>query len=151
MNKTYFEKRQNVLMNLFTWKISPEDMKKQVDEYNSLSVWKSYRGQVLQVLLFVIGVTLLAGTFGILGDPVSALFTGILYGICLFFAYKGHKWAYIVLLVFTILNAVLTMYYSAVISHTSPIAPIFISWVIVCIIIKAMRVEKERERLLNKI
>ena len=79
----------------FWWKVEEEELKNQVENYSTLKITHSARGQSVLCLLFSIVLTFLCISFGWLGADNSSYFDIIIFVILAFFIYRGHKWAMI--------------------------------------------------------
>ena len=106
---------------LLWWKLNPEDLKIQVDNYQLLKITQSYRGVACMLLLFSVALT----TFLVMINSVdtSALLDAAVLLMFAFFIYKGYKWA--------ILGAMLLWTYEkgyqliqSTTNQSSPIIPI---------------------------
>ena len=78
---------------LIWWRIDPDKLSEQVDQYNSLKIYQSARGIsflwfVLSIIVTVIMIFTNVATKNALVDIILFLMLGI-------FMYKGHRWAMI--------------------------------------------------------
>lgn len=80
-------------MGIFSWKISEEDLKNQLENYNSLKITKSYKGIAALLILGSMVLTVVLAKFEVI--PYDAVYGSIIYLPIAFFIYKGHKWAMI--------------------------------------------------------
>jgi hypothetical protein len=132
--------------NPFSWSIDPEELKNQVDNYNTLSVWKSYRKQVVLAYIFFI----ILGFLVILFAPevfdgsiviTDALYSLILYMPVLFFAYRGHRLA----LGFLMLFWSIEQGYKLVFTGGQGVITVVLLWYILMVYLyKAIKVENAR-------
>jgi hypothetical protein len=100
---------------LFSWRLDPDELKKQADEYASLKIYKSYRG--IAVLLTAGWVLLTKFSSLIHWVPNNkfiislfiyediSVFSILLYTIVIYFLYRGKKWAIIVAMILQTLNS----------------------------------------------
>jgi len=134
--------------NVFALKMDPDELKNQVDNYATLSIWKSYRKQIVLTIGFFLVLSFLFILFSgdILGQKITMsdfVFELILYIPILFFVYKGHRWAMIVLIVFWIFE----QGYKLMLGAGSPVI-IFFYWYIIMIgLYKAIKIENEKTRI----
>jgi len=132
------------------WKIDAEDFKNQIENYNSLKITESYRGVAVLIMSGLLAFSLIMGFFGFFGlstDTTSIIFTIIIYTPILFFTYKGHRWAIILLMILWTLEKSFQLYQLGQNSNGSSI--IWMSPIIWWLIImpnfwKALKVENER-------
>ena len=85
-------------MSIFSWKISEEELKNQVDSYRTLKITQSYRGISALLLVASMMLTGLLAKFGVIAyeDFYINLFV---YLPIAFFVYKGHRWAIIAIMI----------------------------------------------------
>jgi hypothetical protein len=72
------------------WQITPEELKKQVSEYDTLPFSKSYRKVSAGLLVFSMFLGLLLAVFGMV-DLKDVLVSFVLYLLVAYFVYKGSK------------------------------------------------------------
>jgi len=129
----------------WSWKISPDDLKEQVEGYDTLKITQTYRGMTVLVVSALLALSLLLGYFEVTSLE-DVLFSLILYIPLLFFVYKGHKWAIIALFILWTIEKVASLIYS-IDAGGSPIGSIIWFLIVAPIIYKAYIVEKERSKL----
>lgn len=129
--------------SIWSWKMSPEERKEQVENYSTLKITKSYRGiSVLFIGAFLI-LSLALALFGVYSTPEDVILSLFIYIPVLFFVYKGHRWAIITLLILWTLEKIYSIYLSAEVGG-GLLGPI-IWWLIVSpFMFKALMVENER-------
>lgn len=96
------EKKKN---STFSWVLSEEELKNQLDIYDGSVIHKPYRKiSCIVTLWFVISAILaISGLLGDLITPFEAILAIIIYSLLLYFVYKGHRWSIILLMIiFTI-------------------------------------------------
>lgn len=84
--------------NWFTWRLSPAELAKQVDEYKTLNFTQSYRGITVLAIAIILCITVTLAAIGFV-NWVDVIAGAILYIPVTFFAYRGHRWAFIALIV----------------------------------------------------
>lgn len=120
-----------------------EEHKRQVDQYHTLGITASARGQVVLVfsgLLLLSVVLSLFGIYATLGDILISL---IFYIPILFFVYKGHRWAMVVLMILWVIEKGYTAYL-AIENGGSVVGSIIWLGIGLSIIYKALKVENDR-------
>src|SRR3990167_2133717 len=65
-------KSKRSMLSWWSWKIKPEELKEQLDNYNTLGIWKSYKGISTLLIIYI---------------PIA------------FFVYRGHRWAMIAIMI----------------------------------------------------
>ena len=93
-DKEETKKKQPFLFSIFQWKLSPEDLKIQIDNYNTLKIYNSSRGIATLILIFIMTLSLVMGMLSLIpiGDVVLSL---LVYIPITIFIYLGHRWAII--------------------------------------------------------
>jgi hypothetical protein len=84
---------------LLWWQIPPDELNRQVEEYDMLSIFQSMRGISVLLLLLAISTTLLFMAAGAGGVDPTALIDVALMAICALFIWLGHRWAMIAAMV----------------------------------------------------
>lgn len=133
-------------MSIFSWKISEEDMKTQVENYNNLKITESYRG--ISALL-ILGSMILTVVLAKL-DMVSydAVYGAIIYLPLAFFIWKGHRWAMIVMIGLWTFEKGYQVYATA--GESSPIVAIIWWAIFVGYFVNALKVEIARKKITAK-
>lgn len=126
----------------WSWKVSPEELKEQLEGYHTLKVTQSYRGITVLLISALITLSLVLGFFEVtsLEDVIYSL---IIYIPLLAFVYNGHKWAIIALFILWTIEKIFTLIYS-VEAGSSPIGSIIWFLIVAPVIYKAYVVEKAR-------
>ena len=76
--------------------VDRDELKKQVENYNSLKINQSYRGISTLLIIFSAFLTLGLSLIGWSGNPFDeAMLTATLYFTLAYFIYKGKKWGMI--------------------------------------------------------
>lgn len=129
--------------SIWSWKMTPEERKEQVDNYSTLKITKSYRGiSVLFISVFLL-LGLALSFFGVYSTPEDVILSSFIYVPVLFFVYKGHRWAIITLLILWTIEKIYTLYLSA--EGGGWALGSIIWWLIVSpFMFKALMVENER-------
>lgn len=88
----------NINLNwLLWWRQDEEELRKQVKNYSSLKVTRSYRGVATLLLLLSSFLTLIFSLSGTIEK--EAIFDAVILGVLSFFVYKGQRWAIIAAMV----------------------------------------------------
>lgn len=113
--------------------------KNQVENYSSLPVWKSHRGEASLTLLFFLLLNVLLSFFGIVSFT-AVIIAFLVFLPLAFFIYSGHRWAMITTMILWTLDRL-----SIVIITGKLVLPIIIFWLILIYpLYKALEVENER-------
>ena len=122
-----------------------KELKRQVDEYDSLGISQSARGQVVLVFAGLYALSILLSFFGLiaLGDLMWSL---IIYIPILIFVYKGHRWAMIGLMILWTIEKMYTAYLTVENRGGSVMGSII--WLIIglSVIYRALKIENERRK-----
>lgn len=129
-------------MSIFSWKISEEEMKTQVENYNNLKITQSYRGISALLILGSMVLTVLLAKFGVIS--YDAVYGSIIYLPIAFFIWKGHKWAMIAMMILWTFEKGYQLYASG---GTSPIIPIIWWAIFMGYFVNAFKVELARKKL----
>lgn len=129
-------------MSIFSWKVSEEDLKKQVENYNTLKLTESYRGIAALLVLGSMILTVLLAKFGVI--DYSAVYSPIIYLPIAFFIYKGQKWAMITIMILWTLEKGYQLYISG---GSSPIVTIIWWFLFMVYFYNAFKVELARRKL----
>lgn len=142
-------KKQTKFFDLFKWTITKEELKNQVENYNTLGFFRSARKVATALMLFSAIVTLIFVLFGRIhilgwGDVVSIL-------ILAFFVYKGgYKWPIIIVMLYWTLSRGLQIYTSIISFDFLNIIIPFVFWeFFMGIFWSAYQVERERNKSLK--
>jgi len=113
---------QSIFSWLLWWRLDKEELKRQVNEYETLKITQSARGIsfLFQLLSLVITTGAILFTNIITS---SALLYVFLYLILGFFIYKGHRWAMIGVMTLSTF-ATFSNFYSSVVSNSANGTPI---------------------------
>ncbi|MFZ2038623.1 MAG: zinc ribbon domain-containing protein [Minisyncoccia bacterium] len=124
-----------------------EELKRQVENYYTLGITQSARGQVILVFgsLYILSIILSFFDIVSLSDLMWSL---IIYIPILIFVYKGHKWAMITLMILWVIEKVYTAYLTVENQSGSVWGSIF--WLIIgiSVIVKALKVENTRQKII---
>ncbi|HEV8677262.1 MAG TPA: hypothetical protein VN701_00285 [Candidatus Paceibacterota bacterium] len=133
----------------WSWNVSPDELKEQVEQYDELSLTKSYRGQVVLVFLFIftvsVGMSFLLPNFVSIQDVLIGF---VIYGILIALGYFGHRWALIALLIYWMLDKSVTIIAALGIASGSLVEGLIFLVMGIVFIVRAIKVETERK---NKI
>lgn len=126
----------------WSWRITPEELKEQVDNHKTLKITQSYRGASVLIVSALLLFSLILSYFGVYSSFEDIVLGLFIYIPILFFVYKGHRWAIVALMALWTYEKAYTLYLSTQ-SDGSPIGSI-IWWLIVMpYIYKALVVENE--------
>lgn len=145
------KKQRKINLNAFLWKIDPDELKNQVDNYNTLPVWRSYRKQIVLVMLFLLGISFLVIHYA--GDQVGGLtISDFIYGLIiylpvLFFVYRGHRWAMVTLIIIWTIEKVFTIVLSG---GSGVVGSLFYWYIVVGFLLKAIQIENAKFKIKNK-
>jgi hypothetical protein len=130
-------KKQKV--SIFSWKMSNEEIRNQIDNYNKLKITQSYRGISVLITLALLGISIIVGFLGVypVGDALYGL---IIYLPILFFVYRGHRWAIILLMILW------TFEKGYQLIETPNIMPIIWWAIIIPYFYKTLKVENKRKK-----
>lgn len=88
------KKEESVWKFLLWWKIDPEELKNQIENYDTLKIHKSARGWCLFVCLAIL---IFSTIIGFLSEPPVILPIGaVIYLVLGILMYKGQRWAMII-------------------------------------------------------
>ncbi len=127
-------------MSIFSWKVSEEDMKTQVNNYKSLKITESYRGISALLVLGSMVLTVLLAKFNVIS--YDAVYGSIIYVPLAYFIYKGHKWALIAIMILWTLEKGYQLYTGG----TSVIVPIIWWAIFMGYFVNAFKVELARKK-----
>lgn len=131
----------------WSWKIEEEDLKNQVENYETLKITESYRGISVLIISALLGLSLILSFAGMYADPTTIFLGLIIYLPIIFFVYKGHRWAIIALILLWTFEKVYSLY--EVGQSGSGIMPIIWWLIIMPYFWKALKVENERRKLIT--
>jgi hypothetical protein len=145
--ETKIEKESSVLNWVLWWRVSPEELKKQVDGYATLKIHSSARGISFCLLLLSSVLTVIAIAVNIVG--IYATIDAVLLlalGICIL---KGQRWAMVLAMILWSYEKLGQVF--GVSTHVN-IVTVLIWWVIYMHAFwLAYRVENERRKITIKI
>jgi hypothetical protein len=127
------------------WKFSEDEIRYQIDNYDSLKFTKSYRGMSVICLGYVVVSTLL---MSVLNNNLSDIYVMIQFIIPVFlsiFIYKGYKWSIITTMIWWSIEKMYQLY---TIMDSSPsnsiVAPLFYWYFFIGIFYRTFTVEKHK-------
>lgn len=130
----------------WSWKISDEELKNQVENYSTLPFTSTARGTAIIFVLVLLGITVVLSLFGVYPLDGSTMFEWVIYAVALFFISKGQRWAIILVMVLWTADK-LAQLYQTTSSGDNFVVPILIWWLIVMPYLwKALRVENVRRK-----
>lgn len=133
-------------MSIFSWKISEEDMKNQVENYNNLKITESYRGISALLILGSMILTVILAKFGMVS--YDAVYSAVIYLPLAFFIWKGHRWAMVIMIILWTFEKGYQVYATA--GESSPIVAIIWWAIFVGYFVNAFKVELARKKITSK-
>ncbi|MBU1104510.1 zinc ribbon domain-containing protein [Candidatus Parcubacteria bacterium] len=141
------EQNKQKKKSFWFWKIDEDDLKKQVENYQTLKITRSYRGMSFLIISALLGFSLLLSFFGAYVDPTAMIWGILIYLPILFFVFKGRRWAIVLLMIMWTFEKGYNLYEIGQGGGGSVIMPI-IWWLIVMPYFwKALVVENKRRKL----
>lgn len=122
-----------------SFKLNEDELRNQIDNYETLPITKAYRGISSLLIVFALLVTYLLYFFGFV-DTIVVVCAMVIYIPLIYFVFKGHKWAIVtVAVVWTI---------DKIVGLAQTFNPLIILWWLVFIsyFYKAYLVEKMRKK-----
>ena len=142
------EKKDNFKLSAFSWKLSDEQLKYEVENYDDLSFWKTTRGAAVALLLLSALITIVSVGLG--WFPALVLFDVLLILILSFFIYRGSRAAIVLAMIywtFTQAIKVFDLFLLEEVELATDLLLILFWWIL---IIKPLwnsyKIEKERRR-----
>lgn len=89
------KRKPSGLSFLAWWRPNPDEVQKQVAQYDTLKLWQSARGISLLLCLFTVTVTVLLGSFLHLSSA-TVIAEGLIWSVMGLLMFRGHRWAFIV-------------------------------------------------------
>jgi hypothetical protein len=129
------------LRKSFSWTLAGEDLKNQVENYRTLEITKSYRGKSVLIVAALLSFSLLLSLFGVYASTEEILSGLIVYIPVLIFAYRGHRWAIVALMVLWTAEKGYQL-----ITGGGSILPVIVWLVVMPYFVKALKVENERRK-----
>lgn len=126
----------------WSWRTDETELKNQVENYTTLKITKSYKGIAVLIISVLLGLSLLLSFFGTVADPITILCGIALYSPVIFFVYRGHRWAIILLMILYTLDKGYLFYEL----RGNNVMPIFWWLIVMPYFWKALRVENERRK-----
>ncbi|MDH5683822.1 MAG: hypothetical protein OEZ20_05100 [candidate division WOR-3 bacterium] len=138
---------EDFFTGLFKWKMNEEELKNQVENYDTLGFFRSARKVATAMMIFSIIITLI---FVMVGWAVF-LFSGIdiaLVLILTFFVYKGKKWAMMMTMIYWTFSKGLQVVSGLGVGAGATIVVGSVIWwaIFMGVFWQAYQVEKERDR-----
>ena len=133
--------------SIFAWSINPDELKYQVEQYNTLGITESYRGNAVLLVLALLAFSAVFTHFGAIPLDGGTITEWIIYIVALFFVYKGHRWAIILVMLLWTGDKAYQIYDASTSGHGN-IALMIVWWLILMpYLFKALKIEKERNKL----
>lgn len=132
--------KKDTRTNIFSWKMSDEELQNQVDNYDTLKITESYKGISTIILLAILALSLILGFFNVI--PVEdVLYSLIIYIPIIFFVYRGHRWAIISIMILWTIEKAITLFAGG------SVLSIFWWAIVIPYFYKALKVENERKKI----
>jgi hypothetical protein len=133
--------------SFWSFTLDQEDIKKQIDQYDTLKITQSYRGISALLLVFSSVVTIILATFNVLGLNSSAYFDATIFATLAVLVYKGYGWAILAAMIVWTLEKV----YQVAFLQSSPMVGV-VWWVLyIQMFYKAWSIERIRKTRLSTI
>jgi len=128
-------------------KLSDEDdFKNQVENYHSLGITKSVRGQLAVFFLVMLVVSLLIGYFSVSYFSFEdVLYSFIIYIPLAYFIYKGHRWAMIVMIIMWTLEKGYQLVATTPVGRLGILTLVW-WYIVVAYLYKAIKIENARRK-----
>ena len=140
------EKTQDKKSGNFFWKLTEEEIKNQVYNYEKLKITKSYRKLSALIFLSWVLISILISTV-IFSWSYLNLPAVILYVFISIFVYNGRKWSIILLMLLFTFEMLFKIADGYIINETIKFSP-FIWWFIIMpLFYKALLVENARSKI----
>lgn len=92
------QKEKGAFSAVLWWKTDPEEIERQVLQYDELKVWQSTRGISLLLCLFSVLITVAIGGFiGLSGGVIAS--EAVMWTVIGLLMFRGHKSAFVVAMV----------------------------------------------------
>ncbi len=130
--------------SIFSWGISNEELRYQVDNYSKLKITESYRGVAAIITFVLIGFSILLYAFGVVAPNSGTTIELIIYLILAFLIYKkGYRWAIVTVMALWTADKAIQIYDASL--QGGSLISILIWWFILMpYLYKALRVENEK-------
>lgn len=138
--------------NSFYWKISVDELKKQIDGYHTLRFSETLRGSAISsILILTLLGTVLFLLIGIstVEETIYSLIFLVLFLLPLsYFIYRGSKIAHVLLLIYLVADLFLTLHF-IVTEHpgATPVGTVFIHYLLFVAVLKSYLLELKRNAL----
>ncbi len=132
--------------NAFAWAASDEELRFQVDNYNSLPWSETFRGAAAIFLAGLLGLSIVLGLFGVVSLDGGTLTEFAIYAGALYFIFRGHRWAIILAMILWTADKAYQLYEVGA-SGQGNVYVIIVWWLLVMpYLYKALKVENLRRR-----
>jgi hypothetical protein len=136
--------------NVWSWNVDEVTLSEQIKDYETLKITKSFRGICVIFFLTLNLITIIASIFlssiSSLVNPTEAIIELLMYAPFLFFAYRGYRWAFLVLIMFWSVDKFYTFWLGITQHIGSPITSIIFYALGITLIVKALKVENARRK-----
>lgn len=128
----------------WSWKLTQEDLKTQVEKYHTLKITQSHRGISALLVVGSVALSVLMALFEML--PFEFVFAVLIYLPIAFFIYKGHRWAMVLMMVLWTLEKAYQLYQIGEGGTGNAILPIIWWFIFMGELYRAYRVETARRK-----
>jgi hypothetical protein len=136
------ERETSKKRNNYSWKITDDDLKNQVENYDTLKITQSYRGQSVLFFSTLLAISTIGSFFVEYISTEEMVGTLIIYVPILIFSYRGHRWAIIAFMILWTIDKV-----AQFINGESSFLIAILWMLIMPLFYKALKVENERRKL----
>lgn len=133
--------------SIFSWSISPDELKHQVEQYNTLGITESYRGVAILAVLALLALSVVFTLFGAIPLDSGTVVEWIIYAIALFFVYKGHRWAIILVMLLWTGDKAYQLYEMSTSGQGNAVLAIVWWAILMPYLFKALKIENGRNKL----
>lgn len=146
LNLTFMNKNEPKEKSIYSWEISDEELKNQIENYNHLGMLKSYR-KISSILVLWLIISAIASLYlGFFEAPLLILPVLIFYILLFYFVYKGHRWSIIVLMMIFTVEIIFKEINGFIALDKVKFFPIVWWFIVVPVLFKALKVENERKK-----
>lgn len=135
-----------VRQSAYSWVMLPNELKNQVENYHTLSFTETARGAAIIFMLCLVALSMLLTFFTVIPFDSSTVVEWLIYCFSLYFVYKGHRWAILLVMFLWTGDKAYQLY--QVSSSGQGSVPLVIFWwfIVMPYLYKALKVENARSR-----
>ena len=130
--------------SIFSWAISEEELKNQVENYHTLPFAETSRGAAIIFVLCLLALSVALAIFG--GGPSDSgtVIEWLIYCVALYFIYRGHRWAIILIMILWTADKGYQLYQISSSGQGDAILSIFWWLILMPYLYKALKIENAR-------